>query len=151
MRLVFCGIPRPIVNPSRLHRAKEGFLLACALAGCSSEHNAAPSDATSAGRPTLTAPLKVPQQIRLPDEDPNPLALPPRTLEVTPGQKVYVPPAEMLRGAKVGSALSLRVAGVVSREGDNVVVAAKEGPSYKVQVDYLIPIPEPFKPRLNGR
>ena len=91
----------------------------------------------------------MPQTTRTPDYDPNPLALPSRTIEVVPGQKVFTVPAPMLRGAKVGSSLAMRVAGVVGKDGDNILIQGRDGPSYKVHAAYVIPVPDGFKPRPN--
>ncbi len=121
-----------------------------ALAGCSGERSEAPAESSSAATAATNAPLKVMSQTtRTPDYDPNPLALPSRTIEVVPGQKVFTVPAPMLRGAKVGSSLAMRVAAVVGKDGDNILIEGRDGPAYKVHAAYVIPIPDGFKPRPN--
>jgi hypothetical protein len=56
----------------------------------------------------------------------------------------------MLHGAKEGSSLSLRVAQATGKEGDNVLIEGRDGPSYKVHAGYVIVVPDGFKPKVNG-
>ena len=132
-----------------------GFLaltLGAALlpAGCSSERGEAPAESASGAALGTAAPLKViPQAARAADYNPNPLGLPAKALDVAPGQKVFAVPEPMLRDTKLGSTLALRVASVVGKDGDNVLIEGRDGPSYKLGSAYLIPVPDGFKPKPN--
>lgn len=126
------------------------FISAIAIVGCSSDRSDAPADSSSSLAAPTAAPLKVvPQATRTPDYEPNPLSLPAHPVDVVPGQKVFAVPAAMLRGAKLGSSFSLRVAGVVAKDGDNVLLEGRDGPAYKVHTAYVIPVPETYKPKPN--
>lgn len=124
--------------------------LAALVAGCGN-NSEAPAESASAPVFAAPAPLKVaPPAENATDDDPNPLGLPPRSLDVAAGQKVFAPPQPMLRGAKVGSSLSLRVAQVIGKDGDDLLVDGRDGPSYKVHAGYVIAVPDGFRPRING-
>ncbi|AUX22228.1 hypothetical protein SOCEGT47_027290 [Sorangium cellulosum] len=76
----------------------------------------------------------------------NPLGLPPRTLKLDPGRRVFTVSDRMLAGAKLGSTLVLYAATVVAFEGDDLIIEGKSGSSYKVHPGYVIPVPD--APRL---
>ena len=96
------------------------------------------------------APLPVVAPPPLPEYEPNPLGLVAEGhVDVAPGQQVFTIPHAMLRGAKLGSSLTLRVASVIGREGDNLLIAGRETPSYKVHVSYAIVVPDDARPKLN--
>lgn len=76
----------------------------------------------------------------------NPLGLPPHTVQLDPGRRVFTFSDRMLAGAKLGSTLVLYAATVVGFEGDDLIVEGKGGPSYKVHPGYVIPVPD--TPRL---
>src|SRR5438093_417485 len=98
-------------------------MVASVLAASCGDKTDAPNESSSAPAFNTAQPLKVaPPTERTADYDPNPLALPSRTIDVTPGQKVFAPPEAMLRGAKIGSSLSMRVAQVIAKEGDNLIL-----------------------------
>lgn len=76
----------------------------------------------------------------------NPLGLPPHTVRLDPGRRVFTFSDRMLAGAKLGSTLVLYAATVVGFEGDDLIVEGKGGPSYRVHPGYVIPVPD--APRL---
>lgn len=118
--------------------------------GCSGKSPAPPEGSSSAAAP-VQAPIKIiPPPSPTGDAEPNPLSLPSRPLDVTVGQRVFAPPAAMLRGAKVGSSFAMRAVEVISKEGDSVVVQGRDGPDYKVHGAYVIQVPANFRPRVNG-
>ncbi len=142
--------PRPVGSSALLRTLAWTAVSALAGVGCSGDRSEAPLETSSAPLPTTAAPLKVvPQAARTPEYEPNPLSLPPHPVDLVPGQKVFAVPAAMLRGAKLGSSFSLRVAGVVGRDGDDVLVDGRDGPAYKVHSAYVIPVPDSFKPKPN--
>jgi hypothetical protein len=80
---------------------------------------------------------------------PNPLGLPPRTIKLDPGRRVFTFSESMLSGAKLGSTLVLYGATVTGFDGDDLVIEGREGgPSYKVHAGYVIPVPDKPNPRL---
>lgn len=118
--------------------------------GCSGDRPETPAESASAAQAGTAAPLKViPQSTRAPEYNPNPFGLPSKPLDVAPGQKVFAVPEPMLRDSKLGSTLALKVASVVGKDGDNVLIEGRDGPSYKLHTAYIIPVPDGFKPKPN--
>jgi hypothetical protein len=70
----------------------------------------------------------------------NPLELPEPTDQppVEEGQRVFAVPERMLRGARLGTAMKLTAATVVSREGDNLVVTVGFGAPYQIHPAYVV-------------
>lgn len=119
-------------------------------AACSSK-TAQPTEGSSSASVPNNAPIKIlPSPSPTAEDEPNPLSLPARTLDVTVGQRIFAPPMAMLRGAKIGTSLALRAAEVVSKDGDNIVVQGRDGPNYKINAAYVIAVPPNFRPRVNG-
>lgn len=116
--------------------------------GCGGGEEAA---APSASATTKDSPLKVaPVVARRVEADPNPLELPPRKLELAAGDVVFTVPEAMLRGAKLGSSFAFRAATVTGRDGDDVLVDGRDGPSYRVHPAYVIPITPVTRPKLES-
>ncbi|AUX42035.1 hypothetical protein SOCE26_034600 [Sorangium cellulosum] len=72
----------------------------------------------------------------------NPLNLPPFTLKLDQGRRVFTFSDRMLAGARLGSTLVLYAATVVGFEGDDLIIEGRGGPSYKVHPGYVIPVPD---------
>ncbi|MFO0616481.1 MAG: hypothetical protein U0414_28065 [Polyangiaceae bacterium] len=141
-----------MVSPRRRHGPTSWIVAisALGLAACG-DKKLPPVEGSSSAAPVNNAPIKIiPPTNPASDAEPNPLSLPPRPLDVVVGQRIFAPPAAMLRGAKLGSSLALRAVEVVAKDGDTIVVQGRDGPNYKVHTAYVIPVPPNFRPRVNG-
>ncbi len=148
------GTPATVRLPGRARLRTLFFLVvgAPALTACgggeTESRGAASSTASSAG---AVAPVQVgPVAVRRPSAEPNPLGLPARNLDVAVGSTVFTVPERMLAGAKLGSSLALRSAKVEGRDGENVVIDGRDGPSYKVHPAYVVPLVAGKRPRLEA-
>lgn len=114
------------------------FAVAACRGGGDADGDKAP--AADAGPPPSAA---APGALRPPPKvvPSNPLGLPARKVALEAGQSVFVVPERMLEGAKEGGSLALTVAKVSGLEGDDVVVSAPDGASYRVHPAYLVPVP----------
>ena len=74
--------------------------------------------------------------------DPNPLHLAARKVNLDPGKRVFTFSEAMLSNAKLGSTLVLYASTVIGLEGDDFLVEAKSGGSYRVHPAYVIPVPD---------
>ena len=127
-------------------------LLCCALAlGCSSaDEEASPHGSSSSVQGKNPTPLPVaPPPVLAPAAEPNPLGLPARKLELETGTRVFAVPEPMLRGARLGSAFSLRASTIAGRDGDNLVIDGRDGPDYSIHPGYVVPLVPAKRPRLN--
>jgi hypothetical protein len=88
--------------------------------------------------------------LRRTEADPNPLKLPARKLDLAAGSRVFTVPEVMLRGAKLGSAFSLRAATITGRDGDDFIVDGRDGPPYRVHAAYVIPLVPLTRPKLEA-
>lgn len=114
---------------------------ACGSSGDARSGEAAPPAATSAA-PSASA--SAASAAALPD--PNPFKLPPRTLALDPGRRVFTVSDTMLAGAKLGSTLVLYAATVAGFDGELLVIEGRNGPPYKVHPAYAIAVPD--EPRI---
>jgi hypothetical protein len=112
------------------------LLAACGQGGDgrSADPAATAAPATSSAPAAIVAPPPV--------TDPNPLKLPPRTLPLGKGGRVFTVPEQMLAGAKLGSTLVMQAATVVGFDGELLVIENKNVPSYKVHPAYAIAVPD---------
>ncbi|MSP25408.1 MAG: hypothetical protein EXR75_09640 [Myxococcales bacterium] len=69
---------------------------------------------------------------------PNPLGLPPATVTLAAGQRVFVVPERMLRGAAIGSSFALVTATVVAMDAEDVVVRVGHEATFKVHPGYVV-------------
>lgn len=138
----------------RLRRTLPFVVALSVLVGCDGDDTAAseaagPEGKATAARSAAPAPLAAP---KLPTgapkrlENPNPLDLPPRTIELGEKKRVFTFSDRMLAGAQEGSTLVLYAATSKGMDGADVVISGRDGPDYRVHAGYVIPVPD--KPRL---
>ncbi len=114
-------------------------LLFFGLAACGKD---APADGEAEATPDASASAVVPVGgFVLPPKpafDTNPLGLPPIADAVPDGTQVFAVPRRMLDGARPGSALALRVATVLERQGTDLVVRIGQGEPFPVHPAYVV-------------
>ncbi len=136
-----------IFRSALLPLAIRAALAGCAI-GCEGGEEAG---APSASAPTRDAPLKLPPVVaRRAEANPNPLSLTAKKIELAAGVRVFAVPEEMLRGAKLGSAFAFRAMEVKGRDGDDLIVDGRDGPEYRVNPAYVIPITGVTRPKLES-
>lgn len=135
-------------------------LLLGVLAGCDKDlpPGSEPADATDAGPSDAAPPLSsigvmptiTPATVgpMTPISPPNPLGLPPMRIKLDPGRRVFAVSSELLHRAKLGSTLVFYGANVIGFEGDDLLIEAKGGSTYKVHRGYVIPVPDDPKIRV---
>jgi hypothetical protein len=136
------------------NRASGPFLatwLGLSLVGCADPAEL-PQEVVKSAAPTSSAPpIQIsPQLAPGSTNDPNPLELPARSLELAVGTRVFAPTATTLRGAKLGSTLALRATTIQGRSGDALILDGRDGPPYEVHAAYVIPITGAIRPRLQA-
>ncbi|MEZ4302105.1 MAG: hypothetical protein R3B70_44660 [Polyangiaceae bacterium] len=112
------------------------LLPACGSSSDSHAEGAAPTAPVLSSIPPPIAPAPAPIV------DPNPFKLPPFTLALDPGKRVFVAPERMLATAKLGSTLLLQAATVMGFDGDLLVIETATGTPYKVHPGYAIAVPD---------
>jgi len=111
-----------------------------------------PGGKATANRSAAPAPLAAP---KLPTGapkrlvDPNPLGLPPRSVELGEKKRVFTFSDRMLAEAEEGSTLILYAATAKGMDGPDVVISGREGPDYRVHAGYVIPVPDAPRLRMN--
>lgn len=138
-----------------LRARSRGALLAvtlgAALAGCGDPTTPPEQSVKSAAPASSAPPIQItPQLAPGSTNDPNPLALPTRSLELAVGARVFAPTATTLRGARLGSTLALRATTIQGRSGDALILDGRDGPPYEVHAAYVIPITGAPRPRLQA-
>ncbi|NUP05251.1 MAG: hypothetical protein HOW73_04230 [Polyangiaceae bacterium] len=120
------------------------------LVACSSETaDIASASASERAQKGPTARPLAPPPVARPAAEPNPLGLPARSLDLAAGARVFAVPEPMLRGAKEGSSMHLRIATVVGKEGENIVLDGRDGPDYSIHPAYVVPlVPGKQRPRI---
>ncbi|MFO0586257.1 MAG: hypothetical protein U0441_01895 [Polyangiaceae bacterium] len=118
--------------------------LALFATACGSGGDARSADPSPTAQPSVTATATgaaapQPQAALI---DPNPFKLPPRTLALDPGKRVFTVSDQMLAGAKLGSTLVMYAATVAGLDGELLVIEGRNGPPYKVHPAYAIPVPD---------
>ncbi len=120
-------------------------LLGCAfVSGCEQAPGGGDETTVASATPAAVASaIANPDGILLPPEVApvtNPLELPEPTGQPTPekGQRIFAVPREMLETARLGSALKLVAAEVLSREGENFIVEVGYGAPYQIHPAYVV-------------
>ncbi|MFO0555435.1 MAG: hypothetical protein U0271_44065 [Polyangiaceae bacterium] len=108
-------------------------------AGCGSADVDQPN-ASATGSGATIPPPHAPAPPPRAAANPNPLELPSKSTTIATGAKVFAVPERMLRYAKLGATLQLRLTTVVGKDGDNLVVDGRDGPDYSIHPGYVIPV-----------
>lgn len=119
--------------------------LALVASACGSGGDARSSEPLPTAQPTATATGTAAPQPAAALIDPNPFKLPPRTLQLDAGKRVFTVSDQMLAGAKLGSTLVMYAATVAGLDGELLVIEGRNGPPYKVHPAYAIPVPDDVK------
>lgn len=136
-------------GPRRILAALIPFALAACSKGGASTGTSPSASVLPPPRPASAAPAAPAAPARggaTAAADPNPLRLPPSTVTVEAGRRVFAVPEQMLSGARLGATLVLHAATVTGMDGEDLVVEGRGGSSYKLHPGYAIVVPD--EPRL---
>jgi len=127
-------------------------LLCALLVGCGDNQRADGVDRPTATTAVGSAPVVHSDGFVLPpqrSQSANPLGLPPSTLTLAKGTRVFAVPETMLEGSKLGSALMLRSAKVMGQDEQDLIVRVGFGRNYRLHPGYVV-VPRKARFRRNG-